>query len=94
MIKTINFSLVNILLLERETTSLTGGWLFSLRRGDSIRLSSGLDHFVNIELIPYILFLPSFNFSWAEMVFNLNLPHPPNHPGKYENGQIQSYIEK
>ena len=36
---------------------------------------------------------PSFNFSWAEMVFNLDLPHPPNHPGKYENGQIQPNIE-
>ena len=21
---------------------------------------------------------PNFSFSWAEMVFNLDLPHPPN----------------
>ena len=91
MIKTINFSLVNILLLERETTSLTGGWLFSLRRGDSIRLSSGLDHFVNIELIPYILFLPSFNFSWADMVFNHDLPHPSIHPTIQESIKTAKY---
>ena len=27
---------------------------------------------------------PSLNFSWAEMVFNLDLPHPPNHPPTHQ----------
>ena len=25
-------------------------------------------------------FGPNFSFSWAELVFNLDFPHPPNHP--------------
>ena len=39
---------------------------------------------------------PSFRFSWAELVFNLNFA-PPNHPstqGKYQYGQIQPDLVK
>ena len=31
---------------------------------------------------------PSFSLSWTEMVYILTFPHPPTHPGKYQNGQI------
>ena len=32
---------------------------------------------------------PNFSFSWAEMVFILDLPHPPTHPDKYQNDQVE-----
>ena len=36
---------------------------------------------------------PNFSFSWAEMVFNLDLSHPPSR-GKYQNGWIKLNIVK
>ena len=37
---------------------------------------------------------PNFSFSWAEMVFILDLPHPPTHPDKYQNDQVELNLVK
>ena len=46
------------------------------------------------EFLVFFLFAelsPSFNFSWAEMVFNLDLPRPPTHPTIQESMKMAKY---
>ena len=63
---------------------------------DLLKLSFLVSLFVSFCYIFHLAIAklsPNFSFSWAEMVFNLDLPHPPT-PGKYRNGQIKLNIEK